>query len=62
GAAKAAEGDAILKSRYSSAQIKQELEKLARENRKLYRAAVKYVEAEDAYNGARGDAASRGAQ
>jgi len=62
GAAKAAEGDAILKSRYSSAQIEQELEKLARENRKLYRAAVKYVEAEDAYNGARGDAASRGAQ
>jgi len=38
------------------------LEKLARDNRKLYRAAVKYIEAEDAYNDARGEAASRGAQ
>jgi hypothetical protein len=63
GAAKAAEGEAINKSRYSSAQIEQELEKLARENRVLYRAAVKYVEAEDAYNSAREDAAaSRTAQ
>ena len=61
-AAKAAEGEAN-KSRYSSAQIEQELEKLARENRVLYRAAVKYIEAEDAYNSARADAApSRAAQ
>jgi len=57
GAAKAAEGEAMLKSRYSAAQIEQELEKLARQNRVLYRAAVKYVEAEDAYNSARADAA-----
>jgi len=62
GAAKAAEGEAILASRYSAAQIEQELEKLARENRKLYRAAVKYVEAEDAYNDARGEAATQHAQ
>jgi len=63
GAAKAAEGEAMLKSRYSAAQIEQELEKLARQNRVLYRAAVKYVEAEDAYNSARADAApSRAAQ
>lgn len=57
GAAKAAEGEAIIKSRYSSAQIEQELEKLARQNRVLYSAAVKYIEAEDAYDSARADAA-----
>lgn len=58
GAAKAAEGEAMLKSRYSAAQIEQELEKLARQNREIYRAAVKYIEAEDAYHGARADAIS----
>ena len=42
----------------SRAAIEKELEQLARQNKTLYRAALKYVEAEDAYFGARAEAAS----
>jgi hypothetical protein len=56
--AKGAGADAAAQSAQSSAEIQEELKRLARENRELYRAAVKYIEAEDAYNSARADAAS----
>ena len=61
--AKGAQADAVAASAQSSARIQEELERLARQNRELYRAAVKYVDAEDAYSSARADAArSRTAQ
>lgn len=50
--------DVVSRTAQSRAEIEKELERLARENRKLYRAAVKYVEAEDAYIGAHAEAAS----
>lgn len=50
--------DAVARTEASRAAIEQELERLARENKTLYRAALKYIEAEDAYIGARAEAAS----
>jgi hypothetical protein len=41
----------------SRAAIEAELETLRKENRQVYRAIVKYLEAEDRYNRARGVAA-----
>ena len=46
-----AQGDEVAGSADSRAKI-EELERLQRENRRLYRAALKYVELEDEYNGA----------
>ena len=51
--ARGAGADAIAASARSNAAIEEELERLARENRRIYRAALKYIEAEDSYNEAR---------
>ena len=50
--------DVVARTEESRAAIEKELERLARENKTLYRAALKYIEAEDAYIGARAEAAS----
>jgi hypothetical protein len=49
-----AQGDAIVGTEVSRAKIEEELERLKKENRRVYRAAVKYIELEDEYNAARG--------
>ena len=50
--------DAVARTEESRAAIEKELERLARENKTLYRAALKYIEVEDAYIDARAEAAS----
>lgn len=55
--AAAAQGEGEMLSAESRAAIEQELERLQKENRKVYRAVVRYLELEDEYNRARGVAA-----
>ncbi len=52
-----AQGDEVAGSLVSRAKIEEELERLKKENRQVYRAVVKYIELEDEYNKARAEAA-----
>jgi hypothetical protein len=53
-AAAGAQAEVEMLSAESRAAIEAEFEKLRRENRQVYRAVVKYLEALDRYNAARG--------
>jgi hypothetical protein len=61
-AAAAGAGAAIARTTRAQAEIDKELKQLARENPAVHRAAVKFVEAEDAYLEAREDAARERAE
>ena len=50
-----AQGDAAGKAAISRAQLEEEMERLLKENERLYRAVVKYVELKDDYDRARED-------
>ena len=51
--------DAVATTSASRDRIEEELRRLAQENQTLYKAALEFIEAEDAYNAARAEAAQR---
>ena len=54
-----ASGEAVARTKEAQEKIDAELKQLAQENRAIYRAAVKFIEAEDAYIEAREEIAAR---